>query len=63
MKQILAYLSYTFRYETKKDHVHVLAKMCFFNKYNISKVKVDDYPFLKDFLEGLRTFIAFKLNG
>lgn len=35
---------------------------CAFDKYNISNVKGNDYPFLKDFLEDLKTSTAFKLN-
>lgn len=37
--------------------------MHFLEKYDTSNVKVDDYPCLKDFLEGMRTFTAIKWNG
>lgn len=41
----------------------MLGKKWVFDKYNISNVKIDDCPFLKGFLESLRTFTAFKLKG
>lgn len=47
----------------KKGHVHVLGNKGVFGKYNISNVKIDDCPFLKGFLEILRTLTAFKLKG
>lgn len=41
----------------------MLEKMWVLEKNDTSNVKVDDYPCLKDFMEGMRTLTAIKWNG